>query len=170
MRFVYTTPYGKNNRKKTFIIPAQIDTSLELFHDRVCENFKQSEPEKFEYLSDSTGFFTYFIWREKPTQYEEKTLFAKITKWPIIGKQKNIQKYLGPKGIELLVISSDDCLGKVRPLLNELLKLPITESGEKKVINVSGYSRVIEWYKNKYDTLSDIKKLVDDVFKKGEQY
>lgn len=168
MRFVYTTAYGKNNRKKTFIIPAQINASLELFHDEICENFKQTDPEKFEFMGDSTGFFTYLIWREKPTQYEEKTLFAKITKWPAIGKQKDIQKYLGPKGIELLVVSSDDCLGKVRPLLNQLIQLPITESGEKKIINVSGYSKVIEWYKNEYLKLSEIQKLVDNVFKKGE--
>ncbi|GEM_PF-3136154 len=156
-----------DEQEKIIVVPCQVYYSIEEF-----KKFAQLSASSSEHAECENGneFFVYRFCQPIQNGQEQGFLFAKAGQRKILGKTNLWHKYVGPKGIEVILSFKEkqkkEALSYLDKLMGDLCVEEYCENNEKgKEQNVQGMSAVDDWYKNKYTALKDIEKKINEALK-----
>lgn len=165
MQFEYISSFRGDSVKKTIIVPAQINRSLEVFHAELCKYAENSPPKTFCCMGIPDQTFTYVMNYRLWMPEEPSLLRTRIEYKHFIPQLEIVKKFLGPKGIEISVMFTSDNATQGYALLEDMLaKISITACGEKGVLLVKSYGDVLNWYLGEYKKVNEIGKQIDQMF------
>ncbi|MBI4140788.1 hypothetical protein HY485_03030 [Candidatus Woesearchaeota archaeon] len=150
-------------RKRMLIIPAEITTPLDVFHDIAAELGDTNQ-----HIEDAKGqqcFFYQFTKETESADSSPRFIFANVMQPPRLGSEL-WQKYAGPHGVRMIVTFEESNRSHVDQFVSELMQqLHIEEIGPREERQITKFEEVHTWYIQNYSYVSNLEAQINEALK-----